>query len=164
MKTRKYLAVAAIAGLFAFGCSSDDNGDSTPTPDPTYDVIVGKWRAPVPAPILESFVDSIHAEFKNNQTYLVTTFFEGASSQLTGLYTTSDGAGNIRNIVLEQATPTTLTSEGIFRVVDNVLTYEVAQTQPATAGVTPPSPEAGFGSTSDGAFGDLNIQEYFKMD
>ena len=164
MKTRKYLAMAAIASLVAFGCSSDDNGN-TPDPEPeNYDVIVGKWRSPVPAPILASFVDSIHVEFKNNQTYLVKSFYDGAASELSGIYATTDGVGNIRNIVLDQSAPTTLTSKGIYRVAGNKLTYEVAQTEPVIAGVTPPTAEAGFGSTTEGAYGEMNVQEYFKMD
>lgn len=164
MKTIKYLAMAAIASMIAFGCSSDDDGNNDPEPDPTYDVIVGKWRSPVPAPILASFVDSIHVDFKNNQTYVVKSFKDGSATELTGTYETSEGVGNIRNIVLDQATPTALTSEGIYRVSGNELTYEVAQTEPAQQGVTPPTAEAGFGSTSGGAFGDMNIQHYFKMD
>lgn len=163
MKTRNFLAMAAVAGFLAMGCSSDDNGNTNVDPDPTYDVIVGKWRAPVPAPILTSFVDSIHVEFKNNQTYLVKSFKDGAITELAGTYVTAAGAGNIRNISLDQATPTTLTTSGIYRVVGNELTYEVAQSQPAQAGVTPPTAEAGFGSTSSGAFGVLNVQNYVKM-
>lgn len=163
MKTTKYLAMAAIAALMAVGCSSDDNDAPEPEPE-NYDVIVGNWRAPVPAVILASFVDSLHVEFKNNQTYLVKVFKDGASSDLSGTYVTSEGVGLIRNIVLEQAAPTTLTSQGIYRVVGNELTYEVAQTQPAQSGVTPPTAAAGFGSTSDGAFQDWNVQTYYKMD
>lgn len=163
MKTRNFLAMAAVAGFLAMGCSSDDNGNTNVDPDPTYDVIVGKWRAPVPAPILTSFVDSIHVEFKNNQTYLVKSFKDGGITELAGTYVASAGVGNIRNISLDQATPTTLTTSGIYRVVGNELTYEVAQSQPAQAGVTPPTAEAGFGSTSGGAFGVLNVQNYVKM-
>lgn len=162
MKTRKFVAMAAVAGLFAFGCSSDDDNSGPPV-EVQYDVIVGKWRAPVPAPILTSFVDSIHVEFKNNQTYLVKSFKDGAITELAGTYVAANGVGNIRNISLDQATPTTLTTSGIYRVVGNELTYEVAQSQPAQAGVTPPTAEAGFGSTSSGAFGVLNVQNYVKM-
>lgn len=163
MKTNKYLAMAAIAALFAVGCSSDD-GPNEPEPEPNYDVIVGQWRSPVVAPILQSFVDSIHADFKNNQTYIVKSFKDGNVVELTGTYETWDGVGDIRNIKLQQGTPTVLTSQGIFRVAGNEMTYEVAQTEPAQAGVTPPTAEAGFGSTSDGAFGEMNVQKYFKMD
>lgn len=161
MKTKKYVAIAAIAAIFATGCSSDDN-DTDGEPQ-NYDLIVGKWRAPVPAPILTSFVDSIHVEFKNNQTYVVNSFKDGASIDLIGTYTTSDGVGNIRNIKLDQSAPTSLTSQGIYRIVDNKLTYEVAQTEPAQAGVTPPLASDGFGSTSSGAFGEMNVQNYLKM-
>lgn len=164
MKTRKYVAMAAIAALFAFGCSSDDDNNAPePEPPANYDVLVGKWRAPVPAPILASFVDSLHVEFKNNQTYLVKAFKDGAASELAGTYATTNGTGTIRNIILEQTSPTTLTSEGIYRVNGVELTYEVAQTQPAQNGVTPPTSGAGFGSTSDGAFGMMNVQNYVKM-
>lgn len=163
-KTRKFVAMAAIAALFAVGCSSDDNGTTEPEPDDTYDVIVGKWRAPVPAPLLVSFVDSIHVEFRNNQTYIVNSFKDGASVDLEGTYVTEDGVGPIRNIILEQSSPTDLTSQGIYRVSGNELTYEVAQTTPPQPGVTPPTAEAGFGSTSDGAYEDMNVQHYFKMD
>lgn len=165
MKMRKYVALAAIAGLFAFGCSSDDDGGAvTPEPTPDYDVIVGKWRSPVPAPILADFVDSIHVEFRNNQTYLVKSFKDGATVELAGTYETSDGVGEIRNILLEQATPTALASQGIYQVAGDNLTYEVAQIEPEQPGVTPPTAEAGFGSTSDGAFLDWNIQHYYRMD
>lgn len=164
MKTSKYVAMASIVALFAFGCSSDDNGNTDPIVEPDYDVIVGKWRSPVPAPILTTFVDSIHVEFRNNQTYLVKSYKDGASVDLSGTYETSDGVGTIRNIKLEQTAPTSLTSVGIFQVSGTEMKYEVAQTQPAQAGVTPPTAEAGFGSTSDGAFQDWNIQVYYKMD
>src|SRR5690625_4800013 len=98
-KTRKYVAMAAIAALFAVGCSSDDNGTTEPEPEENYDVIVGKWRAPVPAPLLVGFVDSIHVEFRNNQTSIVNSFLDGASVDLEGTYETSDGVGAIRNII-----------------------------------------------------------------
>ena len=140
-KTRKYVAMAAIAALFAVGCSSDDNG--TTDPEETYDVIVGKWRSPVPAPLLVSFVDSIHVEFRNNQTYIVNSFKDGASVDLEGTYVTEDGVGAIRNIILEQSVPGDLTSQGIYRVSGNELTYEVAQTTPLQPGVTPPCEKQG---------------------
>jgi hypothetical protein len=38
--------------------------------------------------------------------------------------------------------------------------YEVAQVDPAIAGVTPPTAQQGFGSTSGGAFGQANVQKY----
>ena len=43
------------------------------------------------------------------------------------------------------------------------MNYEVAQTNPVITGVTPPTVEGGFGSTSNGAYGNLNIQKYIKI-
>ena len=40
--------------------------------------------------------------------------------------------------------------------------YEVAQITPAIPGVTPPTATAGFGSTSNGAFGQNNVQNYVR--
>jgi hypothetical protein len=40
--------------------------------------------------------------------------------------------------------------------------YEIAQTDPEIPGVTPATPEGGFGSTSGGAFGMMNVQTYVK--
>lgn len=167
MKISKFFMFGLMfLALFAFACSSDDDNtvEDDPTPDEPTEMIVGKWRSPVPAPILEQFVDSIHAEFKANQTYVVKSFFNGAPTELTGTYVTEDGVDDIRKIKLEQAEPTSLTSEGIYMIQGNVMTYEVAQTEPVQDGVTPPSPEDGFGSTSGGAFGDMNVQTYYKMD
>lgn len=168
MKIKKFFMFAAMAAFIGFGmsCSSDDNNDDGGGPDgpDTYDVIVGKWRSPVVAPILADFVDSIHVEFRDNQTYLVESYKDGAVVELVGIYETSDGVGSIRNIELNQNSPTSLTSVGIYEVDGSKLTYEVAQTEPVQAGVTPPTAEAGFGSTSDGAFMDWNIQVYYKMD
>ncbi|HLS30318.1 MAG TPA: hypothetical protein VK021_05645 [Flavobacteriaceae bacterium] len=165
--TKLFMFGMLLLAVFAFSCSSDDdniNDDGDGDDVENYDIIVGNWRSPVVAPILESFTDSIHAEFKNNQTYLVKTYYDGAVSELSGVYETMDGVGNIRMIKLEQSAPTTLTSEGIYKIEDGKMTYEVAQTEPAQEGVTAPSPEGGFGSTSGGAFGEMNIQVYYKMD
>jgi hypothetical protein len=66
---------------------------------------------------------------------------------------------------LNQTTPSTLTAEGIFEVSadNNSMNYEVAQTEPSVAGVTPPTPTGGFGSTSSGAFQQFNVQNYTRV-
>ena len=113
MKLSRIFLLAFVAlSVAVTGCKKDDTKDDTK--DENYDVIVGKWTSPEVAPILATFVDSIHAEFRNDQTYLVTTFKDGAESELKGSYETADGVGTIRNIVLEQSSPTGLTSTGIF--------------------------------------------------
>jgi hypothetical protein len=43
------------------------------------------------------------------------------------------------------------------------MNYEVAQTEPQIAGVTPPTAQGGFGSTSGGAYGTTNVQKYIKI-
>ena len=59
--------------------------------------------------------------------------------------------------------PEAVRSTGIYRVDEDVLTYEVAQTDPPLAGVTPPDAAAGFGSTNNGALGEANVQTYRRQ-
>lgn len=133
--------------------------------------IIGKWYSSGTnvAPILRNIgIDSIYAEFKVNNTYLVESFTTSLSkTTLTGTYTqTRSTVGSIWNITVNQSTPNALTSAGIFQITSgnpSTMKYEVAQTEPNIPGVTPPTAAAGFGSTSGGAFGTLNIQNYIKM-
>ena len=69
---------------------------------------------------------------------------------------TYDEDGN----VLTQTEPYAATSEGIWQVQGDTLTYEVVETDPGL-GATPPA--NGFGSTSNGQFGDDNIQIYRRV-
>lgn len=134
--------------------------------------IIGKWYSSGTnvAPILRNIgIDSIYTEFRANNTYLVESFTADLSkTTLTGTYTqTRSGAGStIWNITVNQSTPNALTSVGIFEITSGATTtmkYEVAQTEPNIPGVTPPTAAGGFGSTSGGAFGTLNIQNYIKI-
>lgn len=132
--------------------------------------IIGRWyssRANV-APILVNLgIDSIYAEFRANNTYTVESFAGGAKTTLTGTFTqTKTNTNEIWDIVVNQAQPSSLKSQGIFKIfAGNPVTmkYEIAQTEPAIPGVTPPTAAGGFGSTSGGAFGNLNIQTYIKL-
>ena len=165
MKMRKFLVMAAIsASVFAVGCSSDDSDDNNNTETPVNtDAIVGEWRSIDASPLLTSLgIDSIHADFRANQTYKVISFAGGAGSELSGTYTTTEGVNGIRNIVLDQSVPNTITSQGIYQVANGQLRYEVAQVEPVLAGVTAPTAAGGFGSTSAGAYGNMNIQVYVK--
>lgn len=163
---RKFLAMAAIsASVFAVGCSSDDSDDNNSgnNPQVPMDEIVGEWRSIDPSLILSGIgIDSIHADFRANQTYKVVSFSGGAPSELTGTYTSTDGVNGIRNIVLNQSTPTAITSQGIYQFAGGQLRYEVAQVEPVLATVTAPTAAGGFGSTSAGAYGNMNIQVYVK--
>ncbi|MDO5656432.1 MAG: hypothetical protein Q4G27_09870 [Flavobacteriaceae bacterium] len=161
----KFLAMmmAMSFAMLTMSCSSsDDNG---PTTVPDYDIIVGKWESPVPAPIFGGLISSIEVEFRNNQTYTVLSRnSDGSTTTLEGTYVTSTGANGIRNIVLEQSSPTSLTSTGIYQITQNDtrMSYEVVQTSP-DLGFAAPTPSGGFGSTANGAFGDANIQIYNRI-
>jgi hypothetical protein len=105
----------------------------------------------------------ITANFRADGTYtVVTTDASNANVTLTGTWTTTAGTGNIRNIVVNQSSPTVLTSTGIYRNEAGLLTYEIVQTNPPLTGVTPPTVAGGFGSTMSGALGTLNVQKYVR--
>ncbi len=133
--------------------------------------IVGQWYSSGEnvAVLLAYFgVDSIYADFKADMTYLVESYADGVKSELRGVFTqTKSSTGNIWTIVINQSSPSALTSEGIFEIYydqdPNTMNYEVAQTEPQQAGVTPPTPEGGFGSTSGGAYGQTNVQKYIRL-
>jgi hypothetical protein len=132
--------------------------------------IIGKWSAYDISAILAGlgFDDSLYAEFYADQSYLVTAYAGGLPITFEGVYTMQESAfDGIWDITLNQTAqggqPNELTSQGIFKVfpaAQDSMWYEVAQTDPAIPGVTPPTADAGFGSTSGGALGTGNIQKY----
>jgi hypothetical protein len=134
--------------------------------------IIGRWQSSGAnvAPLLRNTgIDSIYAEFRTDNTYIVRAFqADGSSTTLTGTFGQQrSNTGNIYNITVTQNSPTSLISQGIFAVaIENnqtTMQYEVAQTDPNIPGVTPPTAAGGFGSTSGGAFGVLNVQKYVKL-
>lgn len=111
--------------------------------------------------------DSIYANFRADGTYLVESFdttgtkvtFEGTATQ------TASTEGNIFSIMLNQTSPSVLTSEGILEVYDaprDSMYYEVVQTEPVI-GATPPTPTSGFGSSNNGNLGNTNIQVFRRL-
>lgn len=167
-KTNLSIFAIALALLFSVGltsCSDDDDDDAG-----TANPLIGNWLSEGSnvAPLLANpplNVVSVTAEFNDNNTYtVVSTDTNNAQITFTGTYTlTPSGTGDIFNITLQQSAPTAVTSEGIFQISGNTLTYEVAQTVPSIAGVTPPTAAAGFGSTSGGALGNANVQTFVKQ-
>lgn len=165
------------------------NGKTASVQFTVNDPIVGSWLAegfttiatatgsvqvPNVSPLLFGApfnIRRIRATFNANGTYtVVSTDSAGANSTLTGTWTTSaaDTAGvTIRNITVNQSSPASVTSQGIYQVSVSGgsarMLYEIAQVQPPLQGVTPPTPRGGFGSTSNGAFGIANIQRYAKQ-
>ena len=136
--------------------------------------IIGKWASGgsnVAPLLIYAGIDSIYAEFKGDNTYLVESFTpNGSKTTLTGTFTQKRAAVSnnpgIWTITVNQSSPNALVSEGIFQIIDQnplMMKYEVAQTDPAIVGVTPPTAAGGFGSTSGGAYGVMNVQTYVKL-
>ena len=182
MKTLKFLSlIALVTTLFVMGCKKQEStgtcSDGIKNQDET-DIdcggvctackvgAQGKWKSYPVAPILATYADSIIATFNTNFTYSVEQWKGGTKVTLTGTYSqTKSSTGNIYDITVNQTAPTTITAKGIFEVdaTNTTMKYEIAQTEPAVAGVTPPTAAKGFGSTSNGAFGDINIQNYTRI-
>jgi hypothetical protein len=157
-------AVVLAAGINA--CNSDDDG----TPPVTHELVAtwisdGTDIAPGLAATLKTAL--IVATFNSNNTYtVVATDSSNASVTFTGTWTATGNAGEIREITLNQSTPSALTSQGIFQVTGgNRLTYEVIQVQPPIAGFTAPTVAEGFGSTKyqNVALGATWIQKFDKQ-
>ncbi len=121
--------------------------------NPTKEYLVGTWVSEGDniAPGLKATLKTkrIVATFNSNNTYsVVATDSANVSVTYTGTFTTqSNNNTSIRNITLNQTTPTSVTSQGIYRVTTKDLTYEVIQTTPAIPGFTAPVASEGFGST-----------------
>jgi len=166
-----YLLALTIGAMTVISsCSKDDDDDDD---DNNTEVgIIGTWEAYDISPVLAGlgYDDSLYVHFEDDNTYEVTAYIQGIAYVLVGTYVQEKSTnGNIWEIELNQVSmngaPTDITSEGIFEVYTaspDSMWYEVAQTNPEIAGVTPATAAAGFGSTSDGAFGVFNIQKYIR--
>ncbi|MDX2128821.1 MAG: hypothetical protein SFU91_07275 [Chloroherpetonaceae bacterium] len=176
------LLLLAVMIVSLGSCSSSTDADSNNT---NQDPIVGTWVAEGfstvgsvsvanVSPLLYAApfrTRRIQAVFNANGTYTVTTTDSaGTNATLTGTWssTAADTAGiTIRNIVVNQTSPSSVTSTGIYQSntsgSSTSLLYEIVQTTPPLVGVTPPTPRRGFGSSSNGAFGISLIQRYQKQ-
>ncbi len=165
---KKAIIFGMLLSFIFVSCEkSDDDGPET---DPQKIGLVGEWYSSGDnvAVLLSVYlsVDSIYAKFNSDNTYFVESFADGAKTTMVGTYTQEkSGTGTIWNIVLNQTSPSALTSEGIFQIstATNPYTmqYEIVQTEPSLG--TPPTAAAGFGSSSGGALGTTNIQNYIKI-
>lgn len=175
MKTMKnvFMALLALAVVTMVSCDKDDdtNTDDNNNND-TETGIIGTWEATDISAVLTGlgYDDSLYVEFKDDDTYEVKSYISGIDYKIVGTYIQekSDN-GDIWDITLNQVSvngaPYEVTSQGIFEVYDETpetMWYEIAQTNPEISGVTAPTAEAGFGSTSGGAFGTTNIQKYVR--
>jgi hypothetical protein len=162
-------SVPALAPIGATTIQLEVGGENASIDFTVNDPLVGNWISEGSnlAPLLAGppfNTETITAEFNSDATYtVVTTDTSGSAVTLTGTWSSTEGEGLIRVVTVNQASPTTLTSTGIYSNVNGVLTYEVAQTNPPLTGVTAPTASGGFGSTSGGAFGMLNVQKYVQI-
>ncbi len=153
-----------ILALGYVGCSEDD-GPTTVVPT---NPIAANWiskNADV-APLLRAFfpkLESLTANFKADRTYSVLQKdSSGTTITYTGTYLEEKSTtGSIYKITINQSTPSTLTSQGIFEVKGDTLRYEIVQTTGTTN--VPPTPEKGFGSSNNGALGVANVQVYKRV-
>ena len=161
-----FFILAAVATLF-YACEKSEVEDVY---NPSEDGIVGNWLSAGAdvATLLSTYfaVDSITANFKNNNTYAVVSYSGGVPTNYVGTFVqTKSGTGIIWTIKLNQSTPSAVTSEGIFEITKvgegYTMKYEVVQTEP-DIGATPPTASAGFGSSNGGALGQMNIQKFVK--
>jgi hypothetical protein len=90
----------------------------------------------------------VEADFTASSYEVRATDADGLETTFTGSYTV-DLSTVPHGITLAQASPSAATSSGIWQVEGSTLTYEVVQTSPSS-GCTPPTPDAGFGTTACG--------------
>jgi len=160
------IQVTAVAGKIYNADGGALDADFSKTTTTVESGIIGKWSAYDISLILQglNFDDSLYADFKTDQSYKVTAYYSGAPLSFEGTYTQTKSTSNdIWDIVLTQTLPSAVTSQGIFKVftaATDSMYYEVAQVDPTITGVTPPTAAAGFGSTSGGALGTMNLQKY----
>ncbi|MDR1552108.1 MAG: hypothetical protein LBS69_01425 [Prevotellaceae bacterium] len=168
-------ALVCSAGMFSScGSSDDDDNENEWVYDHTKDGIVGEWYSAGTdvAPIFKTptfgNLDSLYAKFNADKTYRAEEFKEGKvpGNIYTGTYTqTKSSVGNIWIIHIDQTLPQTGVSEGIFEITKGTdgsyrMQYEIVQTH---TGLIPATPEGGFGSSLNGAYGDALIQKYVRL-
>lgn len=161
----------AIIGfsVIAVSCEKeDDDDDNNNNNPPAQEGIQGEWQSSGMdvAPLLVTLfgTDSIYANFNTDLTYVVEQYDSaGTKLTLSGVYTqTKSNVGEIWTIEVNQNSPATLVSEGIFEVTGTTMQYEIVQTSPSI-GATPPTPQGGFGSTNGGTLGTSNVQVYQRI-
>ena len=167
------LAAAALTLLALTACRPDDffdhdsgrGGDPADTAPPTHDTatpdtLAGDWLSEGDdvSAVLVTYYDitKVEVTFVDDGTYS-THMLDGSGLSYDAVGTWTATGVDIQEIALEQTAPDVASYVGIFRVQDDVLTYEVVQS--GIAGITAPTVEAGFGSTGGVPEGD-NVQTY----
>jgi len=131
--------------------------------------IIGQWVSVgndlSPLFLLFGF-DSVFMSYATDGTYLFESFTNGGiHNMLSGTFVQQKSSvEGIRVVALNQVLPVTSGISGIFGISANdihAMQYETVQTTPAVEGLTPPLPEAGFGSS--GLLGSDNIQVFRRV-
>lgn len=147
----------------------DPDPDPEPDPEPEAFPLHGAWvsEGADVAPLLRgtpSNVTRLAATFRADGRFSVqVTNRDRQRFTLAGTYTADDGT-TPGTIELRQTEPDPVLSRGIWQVEGDTLTYEVAFVDPPIDGVSPPTAEGGFGSTSGGRFGRDNVQIYRRTE
>jgi hypothetical protein len=149
MKSYLFLFVISLS-LLLVSCKKEEDTTGPTTPK---DAIVGTWVSEGNNVALGLRValrtKKIVATFNENKTYtVVATDSSDVSVTYTGTYQSAGVADTlIHEITLNQQSPVSLTSQGIYQLKGNTMTYEVIQVNPPLQGFTPPTVQEGFGST-----------------
>lgn len=168
---KKLLLSLVLLPLLFVACNKDDTGNNPPVIADS-NPIIGTWvseNIDIAAGLSATLkTKKIIATFNENNTYqVVATDSANASVTYSGTYTSTLNTGiTIRNIVLNQTVPTSVTSTGIFQVDSKGgMKYEVIQTTPAIPGFTAPVAAEGFGSTkyNNVALGQTWVQGFVKL-
>jgi len=111
--------------------------------------------------------DSVYMHYKTDGTFIFKSHtIGGIENVVTGTFQQSiSNVPGFRLISLEQLTPVAASNQGIFSLENFAvvkMTYEVVQTSPQVNGLTPPTPELGFGSS--GLLGSDNTQVFLRTD
>lgn len=166
MKKWMYSLMIVAVAMWGYSCGESSSGNG----EDDVEAIVGLWVSQgatnvAPGLQLVSKTARIDAEFMENGSYDVVSV-DSAGTEVTFLGTYVLGeetASGIRTITLNQTSPTSVTSEGIFQIEGTTMTYEVIQTSP-DIGAAAPTIEGGFGSTMvNGAVSPFWIQGYVKQ-
>ncbi|KAF0202638.1 MAG: hypothetical protein FD170_1812 [Bacteroidetes bacterium] len=132
--------------------------------------IIGEWISTGAnlSVIFRNFgFDSVYMHYKADDTFIFKSHtIGGIENVVTGTYQQSvSSVPGFRIINLEQLTPVSASNQGIFSLENSAvvkMTYEVVQTSPQVNGLTPPTPELGFGSS--GLLGSDNTQVFLRTD
>lgn len=168
--------------VFAFVFTSCKKDSTTTPPTTTTDPIVTTWvstgaNVPYGLRVAPFKVVKIVATFNANNSYtVVQTDSSNVETTFTGTYTSTASAftdtvsaslthnATIYNIVANQASPSAVTSTGIYAISGSNMTYEIIQTTPAITGVSAPTAAGGFGSTTiAGNKYSIYVQKYVKQ-